>query len=268
LPTIDFAGRTIQWEEEGTGPTIVLLPPGASTAGVWRGVTEHLAGRYRTVAVNVAGYGGTTRWQGERPIALADEAAAAAAVIAAQGEPVHLVGHSFGGTIALMVVLGGYAVARTLTLIEPSPYEMLAQAGEPELHRQIAAVNGAFIEAIRAGDHEAAFARYVDYYTNGPGSWQALSEKARSRFLAVADIVANGLAAVHADRTPIAALDGLAVPALLIRGAGTSPIHARLAEIVAERIPGARLETIAGAAHMLTMSHPGEVARLIGDFIG
>ena len=272
IPTIQHDARTINFEVAGAGPTLVLLPPGASRAVAWRGVMDRLAERFHMIAIDVTGFGGTDPWSHDRPLTLDDEADAIAAVIESvvgdDGAPVHLAGHSFGGAIALRLAVTGKAPLASLTLVEPAPYPILAEAGEDALYEEAATINLGFIEAVAEGRSEAAFERYIDYYTDGPGAWIAFSGKARARFLHSASDVARALAAVHADgmkRADVAALD---LPAQLIHGALTSGPHARLCEVLAETIPGAGLSVVEKAGHMLTMTHPGPVAALIAELVG
>ena len=68
MPTIEHDGRRIDYEEAGAGPRLLLLPPGASPAAAWRPVMERLADRFRLVAVNFSGYGGTERLGDDVPL--------------------------------------------------------------------------------------------------------------------------------------------------------------------------------------------------------
>lgn len=269
MPSIRHDGRSVNFEEAGAGPALVLLPPGASRAAVWRGVMERLADRFHTIAIDVTGFGGTGSWNHDRALTLDDEADAIAAVIASvfnnASAPVHLAGHSYGGAIALRLAVTRKAPLASLTLVEPAPYPILAEAGEDALYEEAAAINLGFIEAVGEGRSEAAFERYIDYYTDGPGAWVAFDGKARARFLQSAPCVAMALAAVHADKTSRAELTALDLPARLIHGALTSRPHARLCEILAATIPGATLSVVADAGHMLSMTHPGAVAALIAE---
>ncbi len=270
MPNIRHDGRTINFEEAGAGQPLALLPPGASRAAAWRGVMERLAERFHMLAIDVTGFGRTDPWNHDRPLTLDDEAEAIAAVIASVigGAPVHLAGHSYGGAIALRLAVTRKAPLASLTLIEPAPYPILAEAGESELYDEAAAINLGFIEAVRAGRSEAAFESYIDYYTDGPGAWVAFGGKARARFLQAAPSVASALAAVHGDKTTQADVSALGLPAQLIHGALTSRPHARLCEILAASIPGAALSVVEGAGHMLTITHPGAVAPLIAELAG
>lgn len=272
MPSIRHDGRNVNYEEAGAGPALVLLPPGASRVSAWRGVMERLAGRFHIIAIDVTGFGGSDAWNLERALTLDDEAEAIAAVVASvvgpAGKPVHLAGHSYGGAIALRLAVTRKLPLASLTLIEPAPYPILAEAGEDELFEEAASINLGFIEAVGAGRSEAAFERYIDYYTDGPDAWTAFNASARARLLHSAPNVARALAAVHGDDMSLADLAALDLPARLIHGALTSRPHARLCEILAATIPGAALSVVEDAGHMLTITHPGAVAPLIAGLAG
>jgi len=267
LPTIDHDGRRIGYEEAGAGPTLLLLPPGASPAAAWRPVMERLADRFRLVAVNFSGYGETERLGDDAPLTLEVEAAAVAAVAARFDGPFHLVGHSYGGAVALRLALVGALPLASLTLIEPAAYQLLRPAGETALADEVEAVNFGFIETVAAGDPEAAFRAYIDYYTTGPGAWDAMPQKGRARLLGIAEAVARALGSAHGETLGLADARALPVPTLVVYGAETTHSHARVSELLAEAIPGARLEIVPHAAHMLTLTHPDAVAALLADGI-
>ena len=70
------------------------------------------------------------------PAAAAAAAAAAVSAIIAHessSEAVHLIGHSYGGAIALQMMLDRPQRFASLTLIEAAPYPLLAEAGETDL---------------------------------------------------------------------------------------------------------------------------------------
>lgn len=266
MATIDVQGRTVEYVATGEGPGALLLPPGASPAAIWRPMLEHAAGR-RWLALNPSGYGATDPWPDPRPADLAHESAAAAAVIAAEGGPVDLVGHSFGGALATRLVRERPELIRRLVLIEPAPYQLLRAAGEASLFEEVDRANTAYWETVARGEHEAALRGYIDYYAGGPGTWDSLPEKARAGFLRIAQVIATGLHAAHHDPLSPDDLSAIGAPTLVIQGGRTFPVHGRLAELMAELIPGARLQVLDDAGHMLTTSHPAEAARLVTEFL-
>jgi pimeloyl-ACP methyl ester carboxylesterase len=62
-------------------------------------------------------------------------------------------------------------------------------------------------------------------------------------------------------------LEAVLAPTLVVVGADDVPDMLAIAEVLAERIPDARLETIPGAAHLPTLEQPETVNRLLLDFL-
>ena len=263
IEIVTHNGRQVSAINHGAGPLIVLLPPGASPAAAWRGVIDDLSSAFECLAVNPSGYAETDAFKADRPMSLDDEVEAVLALIASRKETIHLVGHSYGGAIAMRLVQRHEFRFSTLTLIEPAVYPLLSQAGENDLANEVRSVNEVFMARVRAGANESAFHDYFDYYNAGSLKWIDLSHSAKDRFLSISEHVAAALGAVHACDTGLQDLEKLHIPALLVAGAETDAVHARLTEIVAQHIPNSRSETIASAGHMCSLTHPNEVAALI-----
>src|ERR1700722_4458950 len=104
----DARGR-IDYDVSGTGPTIVLVPgscsPGAAGGPGWRPVMGAWGGRFRCVTTSLLGYGGTAERRSSRDPSIWHEVDIVESVIRKAGGPVHLVGHSFGGLVAIAVAL-------------------------------------------------------------------------------------------------------------------------------------------------------------------
>ncbi len=105
----DFASRRIMVTVRGSGRDVLLIPGLASGPGIWNGVTGQMPG-YRWHLVHVRGFSGLAAdANGSGPVVqpVADEIAR---YIAAAGlrRPA-VVGHSMGGTLAMMQGLKGLA---------------------------------------------------------------------------------------------------------------------------------------------------------------
>ena len=79
--------------------------------------------------------------------------------------------------------------------------------------------------------------------------------------------VALDFHAVMSDPTPLVAYRRMAVPTLLLRGSESPAPARRVAEILAERLPQARLKTIEGAGHMLPLTHKDAVNAAIAEHL-
>lgn len=267
MPRVDCSGRTVSYTASGDGAPIVLLPPGASPASAWRRVVEAVGSNYRSIAINPAGYGETEPVKEGTLLTVDDEAAAVLAVMSTITGKVHLVGHSYGGVIALQLALIAPERFATLTLFEPAPYAILADAGETDLAATVEDLNYAFIEDVEAGRTEKALATYIDHYNGRPGTWSDLGEKARAKLLAIAGNVSAGLSASHGNRYRLTDYAGISIPTRVAAGSATDPVHARLSELIARAIADAEPEHVPGAGHMLSLTHPAETAAVILNHI-
>ncbi len=107
----------IATREEGAGVPVVLLHGSASDSRQWRSLTGWISGRYRVIAPDLPGYGGSHR---VRRGATLETLAETLAPMLTPGAPVHLVGHGFGGAVALKAACMFPGHVRSLTLIEPT----------------------------------------------------------------------------------------------------------------------------------------------------
>src|SRR5262249_11955019 len=112
---------------------------------------------------------------------LAEEAARSIELIDAGNDEVHLVGHSYGGAVALHAALARPDRGASLTLYEPSAFHLLDELGGEGAAAfvEIAAVARYVREAVCSGDNERAAAAFVDNRI-GSGTWVTLSPDMRA----------------------------------------------------------------------------------------
>src|SRR5690348_11638693 len=127
----DAQGR-IDYEETGTGPTVVLVPGSCSTGAAWRPIISHWTGRFRCVTTSLLGYGATAERRTAATADIAREVDIIEQVIRRTGGAVHLVGHSFGGLVGLALALRRPELLRSLTILEAPAPEILRRCEEDE----------------------------------------------------------------------------------------------------------------------------------------
>jgi pimeloyl-ACP methyl ester carboxylesterase len=81
------------------------------------------------VALDLYGYGESDSWPGNGPFTLTAEAALADAVLPTGNGLIHLVGHSYGGAVALRFATQYPERLRSLVLIEPVAFHLLRDEG-------------------------------------------------------------------------------------------------------------------------------------------
>ena len=120
-------------------------------AGAWRGLIENLGPDYSFIAFDIPGHGKSEPWQGQ------GDSHTIGTEIAKKflDQPMDLIGHSFGGTIALRLALELPKMVRSLVLIEPVLIN-LAFADNPELKALYVKDHRRFEKAWQRGDMETA----------------------------------------------------------------------------------------------------------------
>jgi pimeloyl-ACP methyl ester carboxylesterase len=251
------------FREAGSGPAVLCLHCSASTSGQWRPLMEQLAGRYRVIAPDLYGCGKSPAWPGERPMWLDDQIDFLAPAFERAGERFHLVGHSYGGAIALKAALGLKPRLASLVLYEPVLFAVLLRA-EPqsEAAREIVAVR----DDVVSGDSEAAAERFIDYWMGG-GTWAATPEARRATLVHAVEGQKPEWHSAFNEPTPLEAFAALDVPTLLMTGDASTAAARAVARLVARVLPRVRVEEIEGLGHMAPVTRPGEVTSRIERFL-
>jgi pimeloyl-ACP methyl ester carboxylesterase len=265
MPTIELNRQRVEYVDQGAGAPVVLLHSTGASSGQWRRLAAELGGRFRVIAPDLCGYGGSGAWSGEGEISLVAEARLVAALIERCDEPVHLVGHSFGGAVALRLVQERPELVRSLVLIEPVAFHLLhgGDAIDAQALAEISAVADGVARAVACGDFHDGFGRFVDYWS-GDGAWAALPADRRAPMAQRLGKVALDFWSALNDPARLGDLDHLDVPTLVIRG-GASPLPVRrIAWHLGRTLPDARLETIEDAGHMAPLTHAADVNALVG----
>lgn len=237
---------------------VVLVHCSASSSRQWKSLVAGLKG-YRAIAPDLLGHGDRARWHGCGPLTLADEAQIIAEACP-DGAPFHLVGHSYGGAVALNFALHHPGRVRSLTLIEPSCFHVLKSAPETADAQlaEIQAVAEAVNRGVVAGDYAAAMQGFVDYWS-GPGFWSGLAADRKTQFGHLAPIIATHFRSLIGDDTMLAAYARIVVPTLILCGTQSPQPSRMITRLLAETLPMARHRTIRGVGHMAPITHPDDV---------
>jgi pimeloyl-ACP methyl ester carboxylesterase len=265
MSSLIVAGSRIDCLEMGRGEPVVLLHSSGSTSGQWRALAEHLSQRYHVIAPDLYGYGGTGPWLGNQPFMLECEAEIALALLAGLGHRAHLVGHSYGGAVALHVAGVRRDLLASLTLVEPAAFHLLRGIDAVALG-EIVQVAGAVARALEQGAYAAGFEHFFDYWS-GSGAWRQLPAHKRAGMTPQLVKVGLEFHALLNEQARLGDFRRLSVPTLLVRGT-ESPLPARrICQILEPILPHARGATVAGAGHMSPFTHRAEVNALVSAHI-
>jgi len=224
---------------------------------------HRLASRFRVIAVDLYGSGQTVAWPQDEPMRLDDEVALLQPVFRSAGDRFHLIGHSYGGAIALKAALTYQHRLISLVVYEPVLFSVLmANAPQSDAAREIVAVRDDTMRLVEQGDFHASAERFVDYWT-GDGAWAAIPESRRPEIAETIRTVKPEWHALFQEATPLEAFAQLNIPTLLLTGTRSKASALAVARLLAKVLPRARREEIEGAGHMAPVTHP----ELINPFI-
>lgn len=248
MDQVEVGGQRIAYRAAGSGPPLVLLHGGLADSRSWRREIDAFSRDFRVVAWDAPGCGGSSD---PRPDVDLDDYAASLAgfVDALELGPAHILGHSFGGGLALALYRRHPRLVRSLVLV--SAYAGWAgslPAEEVDERRRRAERN-----ARRPTEEwvDEFLATLFDDTTPA----HLVSETRRIML----DTRPEGMlpmlnAFAEADLTDV--LGEVAVPTLLLYGVKDQRSRRPVAEALAAAIPGARLVYVEDAGHEVSLEAP------------
>lgn len=246
-----------QWGHGST--TALMLHCTLANGGAWAGVARHLRDHLSMTAPDLVAHGQGPEYDPARDFH--DQATEAARSHLPQ-HSTHLIGHSFGATIALRLALENPDRIASLTLIEPVLFCATNGPGRRAHDAAVADVPKAL------ADHDTAHAARLFLDLWGAESFDTLSPAHQHYITDRMWIPAASEPALIQDRADLLAqLADLHAPSLLLEGTLSPPVIGEITTRLATDISHARREMIRGAAHMAPVTHPRATAAAILDFL-
>jgi pimeloyl-ACP methyl ester carboxylesterase len=240
-----------------------------SGSSQWRLLAEQLARDYRVIAVDLCGYGPNPMPSTQQSFELKHEVAHVLDALDGMLPPdtdFHLVGHSYGGAVALKLARSWPSRVRSLLLYEPTAFHLL-----PKLHPALAPVNelAAIVEeSARPNVDPAALLicteAIVDFW-RGPGTFSSMSEHQRASMVKLLPKVSLDFQALFNE--PLVADDyrELGIQTCVIAGSSSPNCVHQIAAVLADVLPMRELRWVP-AGHMAPVTHPQLVNPMIEAF--
>ena len=221
---------------------------------MWQPLVERLETRYRVVAPDLIGYGQSTPWRDGLQATDYDLVATFAHEL---GTPLHVIGHSYGGALALRAALARGSRVTSLALVEPAAFLMLDASADRAAFGEIEAVASRHLELVAAGDLDACAAHFMGYWI-GAETWAGMAPETRARLTATMPKIASEFRLLFRDRDRYDARR-VRVPTLLVRGTRTTLAARAVVDRLAATLPNVDLVEVANAGHMLPVTHAARV---------
>jgi pimeloyl-ACP methyl ester carboxylesterase len=258
----------MQMKQTPRTASVIALHCSGAGAGQWRQLGDMLGAGYTLLAPEHYGCDSTGPWTGGHAFTLADEAARTVELIDRTAGPIHLVGHSYGGGVALNVAVRRPHRIASLTLYEPSAFHLLKTIGPAgaDAFAEILAITARTGHGVLTGDYAGAAAAFIDFWS-GMGTWASLRppvQAALTRWILKAPL---DFRALIDEPTPASAYGDFDFPVLVMRGEHAPAPTRLIAEMLPDLVPEARLTVVAGAGHMGPLTHCQTVTAAIARHI-
>jgi pimeloyl-ACP methyl ester carboxylesterase len=229
------------WETRtGAGTPVVLLHGLSGSSRWWSRNVQALAEKHLVAAVDLVGFGHNRRFFG-LPLFLpsfAETTSLLARWLETFGEPVHLIGHSMGGQIAIALTSERPDLVRSLILVNAAgmPFHL-----DPRPHMRA-------VPRPPYGGIGIARVLVPDFFRAGPASVAVASAR----------VVRGDMR----DR-----MHAIRVPTLLVWGENDPLVPLVYGEAMQREIAGSRLVVIPGAAHVAMWDRPREFNSIALSFL-
>ena len=281
MAKLDIHGSLLEYTEQGSGHPLVLIHGSASDCRTWTAQQAEFAKRYRAIA-----YSRRHHWPNEPIPDGADYSMSEhlddleTLVGALDAAPAHLVGHSYGAFLALLLAIRKPHLVRSLVLTEP-PVVTLFVGNPPKVSEILkllatrprtalailkfgATGIGPATAAAKRGDLKTAMLIFGKAVL-GPDAFGRLPE---SRLEQVrvnsfrAEFLGSGFVPLDARR-----IRGVEAPTLLITGRRSPALFHRLADGLSELLPHVQRVEIDNASHIVHEDNPSAYGEAVSRFL-
>ena len=258
LQTASINGYAMTYTEHGDGTPLVLVHGSLCDCRYWKSQMGPLGRSFRVLAPSLRHYW-PQQWDGV-DFSMDQHVDDLLAFIDTVGEgAAHVVGHSRGARVALEAALRAPARVRSLTRADPG-VPMPGRDGD---------TRGGFrqraLALIEAGEVDAGLALFVDT-VSGADTWRRMVPWFKDMVRDNASTL-GGQATEHLPPVPREQVERLALPTLLIGGALSPAPYPAVLDMLAEWLPAARKEVIAGSSHGMNLGNPRAFNAAIEGFL-
>lgn len=263
----------------GSGSVIVLLHSSLSNKHQWQPLIDRVSTKHRCIAIDLLGYGDAAMPDDWRSFSLSVETRRIKRLLFAlirQGEPIHLVGHSYGGAVALRLAQELRDRVCSLTLYEPVAFHLL-----PDSHSAVTLVRHLassiredvlLLREFSGGTTREIAARllkstklFIDFW-NGEQAFERFDETMQLKLSARLPKVVLDFQALLDEPSKLASMYSFTIPTRLIGGRLSPSCTQQLLYVLGAVLPKAELHWVP-CGHLAPITDPIRVNPVIESFI-
>ena len=265
LQQLRDSGLAVSYLDEGSGPTVLVGHCSSASHKEWLPLIETMKRDWHVLAPDFIGYGRSEAWPADQPFSIAADADILVALAEKSEGPLHIVGHSYGGALALEAARQLRSKVKSLTLVEPVSFHLLRGEQRAEW-TEIEHLGAEVLAAMQREDHRAAAGLFMSYW-RGRWKWWLSPERFKAAITATMPKVAHEFEAAAEASTRLDDYAAIHAPVLIVLGSRTRAPTRVVGEMLVSALPNSTLASIRGAGHMSPFTHQAEVNALVLDHL-
>ena len=267
VKTRQVNGYEMAYIERGSGVPVVLVHGAVSDYRHWSSQIGPFSQRYRTIAVSLRHFY-PEPWDGEGvDFSLRQHAADLASFIKAlNAGPVHVVGHSLGADIVLILAIAHPELIRSMVLAEPAPLnELLPKtAAVATWIEQRHIVFSSARECLEQGDLDGGVGKIIDAVSD-PDTWENTPQRQKQRFLDNAWSI-KSLATDVQEPLTCSVIAEISTPVLFVKGGKCAKAYDEMMNALQRCLKHDEKVVIPNAPHAMNRVNPKAFNRAVLGF--
>lgn len=256
------------WElTEHPGEPLIMVHGSWVDHHNWSAVVPPLSHTFQVLTYDRRGHSRSER--SDTPDSIHQDVADLAALIEdIDLAPAHIVGSSFGGSIALRLAANRPDLIRSLIVNEPPLLSLLEH--DPDGAAALQGIRQHFDaigKLLEDGDMEGGARQFVESIAFGPGAWDHVPSKLKDTVVFNAPTFLDELRDPEAYVFDLSPLSTFPQPVLLTFGEHGVPFMPHICQLLASVLPQAEPKMIPGADHAPQLSQPESFVTIIKEFI-
>jgi len=250
----------------GNGPPVVLLHASLGSKSQWNMLAERLCTRFRVIGIDLHGYGDNTGAPAPAPFTVDDEVSLVLDRLAGLVDPyaqVHVVGHSYGGFVALRLAQRHPDRVASLALYEPVLFRLLDDDDVDAV--RVRRLVDRLRHLVKTGFARDAAGAFVDFWS-GDGTFDALPLPAQVALARRTGKVLLDFEATCSWPTRPEDLAAIRAPTLLMIGNRGPALAQRVTDRLARTLPGAHVAPF-DCGHMGPLTNPDRINPWVEAFL-
>ena len=270
VKTVVVGDSELAYLDTGQGPPVVMVHGTISDYRWWQAQLDEFSPRHRVIAYSLRHHHPNVSTGDRSDYLPRTHAADLAGLIQALNlARAHLIGHSYGGFISLLVARDRPELVRSLVLVEPGRLAGLITGADAEeakpILKSIGESQKQVLERLDQGDADEALRLFINM-VRGPGTWEAMPNAARTARRDNVHTLKPTLAN-PAERFTCDDARKIATPTLLVGGDVSPQIFPLMLNGLQPCLARAERITITKASHGVYQDNPADFNREVLGFL-